>query len=47
MAAHILACKELMVVQQFQDSVEQLDKWMEKSLTAPDVRELIKQALLS
>ncbi len=39
--------KEEMVVQQFQDSVDELDQWMERSLTGLDVRELIKQALLS
>ncbi len=47
MVAHILACKAPSTIQQFQDSVEKLDEWMKESLTATDIWEVLKQALLS
>ncbi len=47
MAANVLACKAPSAIQQFQDLVEKLDEWMKKSLTAPDIWEVFKQALFS
>ncbi len=46
-AEHVLACKEELIIQQFLDSVEQLDEWMVQMKTTPDVCHRIKAALLS
>ncbi len=44
---HVLELKEESVVQQFQDLVKKLDKWMVWRDTAPEVRDGIKMVLLS
>ncbi len=45
--AHVLPCKDPEAIQKFQASGEKLDKWIKASLTALDVQDILKQALLS
>ncbi len=45
--AHVLACQDEGVVWVIYNSMESMDKWMVKMATALEVREAMKQALLS
>ncbi len=43
----MLECKDPKAVLKFQESVENLDQWMQTVMTAPDIWEVLTEALLS